>query len=120
LTRNSAAGTYLGPVTRTERSSYYARAGRDGGQGFAGRRDQSLAAAQLRGLTISHADGVKAPYYDQRVSAPIANKGRLNLASLNQIMLGSSAGAKQFLELGTDRNSIRKLNDRGPGDRLSP
>lgn len=53
-------------------------------------------------------------------SAPIANKGQFNLALLNQLVLGSSAGAKHFLELGTDRNSIRKLNDRGPGDRLSP
>ena len=31
-------------------------------------------------------------------SAPIANKGQFNLALLNQLVLGSSAGAKQFLE----------------------
>ena len=53
-------------------------------------------------------------------SAPIANEGRLNLAPLNQLMLGSSAGAKQFLELGTDRNAVRKLDDRGPSGRLNP
>jgi hypothetical protein len=53
-------------------------------------------------------------------SAPIANKGRFNFALLNQLVLGSSAGAKQFLESGTDRNTIRTLDDRGSSDRLSP
>ena len=56
---------------------------------------------------------------NQASSAPIANKGRFNLAPLNQLVLGSSAGAKQFLEWGTDRN-IRKLDDRGPQRSAQP